>query len=192
MIRVLVVDDSAVVRKLLTEELGKFDDIEVVGSAIDPYVAREKILKLRPDVITLDVEMPRMDGLSFLDKLMKHFPLPVVMVSSLTPQGSDAAIRALALGAVEVISKPGAAYSVPDVGRQLVHAIRAAASARVTRQLTEAPVAAAAPRPSSRCLPRSPPTVPAPSSCSTCPSSSPPPSPSGSTASAGSRCARLA
>jgi two-component system chemotaxis response regulator CheB len=144
-IRVLVVDDSAVVRKLLTEALGKFDDIEVVGSAIDPYVAREKIVKLRPDVITLDVEMPRMDGLSFLAKLMKHFPLPVVMVSSLTPQGSDAAIRALALGAVEVISKPGGAYSVPDVGRQLVHAIRAAAAARVTPQMTEAPTTTTAP-----------------------------------------------
>jgi two-component system chemotaxis response regulator CheB len=80
-----------------------------------------------------------MDGLSFLAKLMKHFPLPVVMVSSLTPQGSEAAIRALALGAVEVISKPGTVYSVPDVGRQLVRAIRAAAAARVSRQSAETP-----------------------------------------------------
>ena len=100
MIRVLVVDDSAVVRQVLTAELSKAQGIEVVGTATDPYVARDKIVALRPDVITLDVEMPRMDGLTFLGKLMKHFPLPVVVVSSLTPQGSEAAIRALELGAV--------------------------------------------------------------------------------------------
>jgi two-component system, chemotaxis family, protein-glutamate methylesterase/glutaminase len=133
MIRVLIVDDSAVVRKILSDELSKYRDIEVVGTAIDPYVARDKIVKLKPDVITLDVEMPRMDGLSFLAKLMKHYPTPVVIVSSLTPQGSSSAIRALQLGAVEVISKPGSRYSVPDVGRQLVRAIRIAATARPTR-----------------------------------------------------------
>jgi two-component system, chemotaxis family, protein-glutamate methylesterase/glutaminase len=133
MIRVLIVDDSAVVRKVLSDELSKYRDIEVVGTAIDPYVARDKIVKLKPDVITLDVEMPRMDGLSFLAKLMKHYPTPVVIVSSLTPQGSGSAIRALQLGAVEVISKPGSRYSVPDVGRQLVRAIRIAATARPTR-----------------------------------------------------------
>lgn len=131
MIRVLIVDDSALVRKVLAEELSKFDDIEVVGSAIDPYVAREKIARLRPDVITLDVEMPRMDGLSFLEKLMRHYPLPVVIVSSLTPKNSEAALRALELGAVEVISKPGSMYSTPDVSQHLVRAIRAAAMARV-------------------------------------------------------------
>jgi two-component system, chemotaxis family, protein-glutamate methylesterase/glutaminase len=131
MIRVLVVDDSAVVRKLLTEELSRYDDIEVVGSAIDPFVARDKIVRLQPDVITLDVEMPRMDGLSFLAKLMRHHPTPVVVVSSLTPENSANALRALALGAVEVISKPGSQYSLPDIPRQLVRAIRAAASARV-------------------------------------------------------------
>ena len=108
MIRVLVVDDSAVVRKVLTEELSRYSDIEVVGSAVDPYVAREKIVRLRPDVITLDIEMPRMDGLSFLEKLMVHFPLPVIVVSSLAPRNSEAAIRALSLGAVDVIAKPGA------------------------------------------------------------------------------------
>ena len=86
MIKVLVVDDSALVRKLLTEELNKQKDIQVVGTAMNPYIARDKIVKLRPDVITLDLEMPRMDGLSFLSKLMKHFPLPVVVVSSLTPK----------------------------------------------------------------------------------------------------------
>lgn len=131
MIRVLIVDDSAIVRKVLTDELSRFDDIEVVGSAVDPYVAREKIVKLRPDVITLDVEMPRMDGLSFLAKLMKHAPTPVVVVSSLTPENSEAALRALELGAIEVVSKPGSTFSTPDVGKRLIRAIRAAASARL-------------------------------------------------------------
>lgn len=132
MIRVLVVDDSAVVRKLLTEELGRYPDIEVVGTAVDPYVARDRILQLEPDVVTLDVEMPRMDGLSFLARLMRHHPLPVVIVSSLTPRNSEAAMRALELGAVEVIAKPGSAYSIPDVSRRLVRAIRAAAMASVS------------------------------------------------------------
>jgi two-component system chemotaxis response regulator CheB len=132
-IRVLVVDDSAVVRKVLTEELSKHDDIEVVGSAIDPYAARDKIVALRPDVITLDLEMPRMDGLSFLSKLMKYYPLPVVVVSSLTQKNSEAALMALQLGAVEVVAKPGSQFSLPDVHRQLVHAIRAASTARVRK-----------------------------------------------------------
>ena len=131
MIRVLVVDDSAVVRKLLSEALAQYDDIEVVGTAIDPYMAREKIVALKPDVITLDIEMPRMDGLSFLVKLMKHYPVPVVVVSSLAQKGSETAIRALALGAVDVIGKPGSARSVPDISRQLVHAIRGASRARL-------------------------------------------------------------
>ena len=85
MIKVLVVDDSAVVRQVLSTELSKAHDIEVVGTAIDPFAARDKILKLQPDVLTLDVEMPRMDGLTFLRKLMRYHPLPVVVVSSLTP-----------------------------------------------------------------------------------------------------------
>jgi two-component system chemotaxis response regulator CheB len=131
MIRVLIVDDSAIVRKVLSHELSKHEGIEVVGTAIDPYVARDKIVALKPDVITLDVEMPRMDGLSFLAKLMKHYPMPVVVVSSLTPENSEAALRALELGAVEVISKPGSQYTTPDVGRTLVRAIRAAAHARI-------------------------------------------------------------
>ncbi len=132
MIRVLVVDDSAVVRKVLSEELDKQDGIEVVGTALDPYVARDKIVSLRPDVLTLDVEMPRMDGLSFLATLMKHHPLPVVIVSSLTPRNSDLALRALALGAVEVVPKPGSTFSLPDVSGHLARAVRAAASARVS------------------------------------------------------------
>ena len=139
MTRVLIVDDSAVVRKILTDELSKYEDIEVVGSAVDPYVARDKILKLRPDVLTLDVEMPRMDGLTFLSKLMQFHPMPVVVVSSLTPKNSEAAIRALELGAVEVIGKPGSAYSVPEIARQLVRAIRAAAGARIRKELLELP-----------------------------------------------------
>lgn len=132
MIRVLVVDDSALVRKILTEQLSHEPDIEVVGTAVDPYVARQKIVELKPDVLTLDVEMPRMDGLTFLEKLMRHYPLPVVVMSSVTPKNSEAAMRALSLGAVEVIAKPGSAFSIPDVSRQLVRAIRAAAVARVS------------------------------------------------------------
>jgi len=130
-IKVLVVDDSALVRKILTEELTKHKDIKVVGSAIDPYVARDKIVRLKPDVITLDLEMPRMDGLSFLSKLMRYHPLPVVVVSSLTPANSQNAIRALELGAVDVICKPGSSLSSPDISRQLANAIRAAAKARI-------------------------------------------------------------
>lgn len=134
MIRVLIVDDSAIVRSVLTEELSKFSDIEVVGTAVDPYAARDRIVELHPDVITLDLEMPRMDGLSFLAKLMKYYPLPVVVVSSLTPRNSELAIRALELGAVEVIAKPGSTYSTPDVSRELIHAIRAAARSTPKRR----------------------------------------------------------
>ncbi len=134
MIRVLIVDDSAVVRKLLTDELSKYKDIDVVGSAIDPYIARDKIVRFHPDVITLDLNMPRMDGLSFLQKLMKYSPMPVVVVSSLTPKNSESAIRALEMGAVEVICKPNSASASGNISRQLVHAIRAAASARIRRR----------------------------------------------------------
>ena len=141
-----MVDDSALVRKLLTEELSRYDDITVVGTAVDPYVAREKIITLKPDVITLDVEMPRMDGLSFLVKLMKHYPVPVIIVSSLTPKNSDAAIRALSLGAVDVIAKPGSAMSVPDISHQLVQSIRAASRAKVTKRVEPATDAPAFPR----------------------------------------------
>jgi two-component system chemotaxis response regulator CheB len=134
-IRVLVVDDSALVRKVLGDELARHPDIEVVGTAVDPYVAREKIVRLRPDVITLDVEMPRMDGLSFLSKLMRHLPTPVVVVSSLTPKDSETAVRALALGAVEVIAKPGSAFAVQGLAADLARAVRTAAAARVARRV---------------------------------------------------------
>jgi two-component system chemotaxis response regulator CheB len=133
MIRVLIVDDSAVVRKYLADELSKFEDIEVVGGAIDPYAARDKIISLQPDVLTLDLEMPRMDGLSFLAKLMRYYPLPVVVISSLTPQNSENAMRALQLGAVEVIAKPGSQFSTPGIG-PVVRALRAAAAAQLPRK----------------------------------------------------------
>jgi two-component system chemotaxis response regulator CheB len=132
MIRVLVVDDSAVVRKVVSEELSRYRDIAIVGTAVDPYIARDKIVELKPDVITLDLEMPRMDGLSFLAKLMKYYPLPVVVLSSLTPRNSELAMKALDLGAVEVLCKPGASYATKDIAQPLVNAIRAAAAARVT------------------------------------------------------------
>ncbi|MDY6851017.1 MAG: chemotaxis response regulator protein-glutamate methylesterase [Thermodesulfobacteriota bacterium] len=130
MIQVLVVDDSAIVRKIFTQELSKEPDIQVVGTAPDPFVARDKILKLKPDVLTLDIEMPRMDGVTFLRKLMKHFPLPVIIVSSLTPKGSALALEAMDAGAIEVVAKPGGSYSVGEMGAQLADKIRAAARVR--------------------------------------------------------------
>lgn len=130
-IKVLVVDDSAIVRKIFSEQLSKENDIDIVGTAPDPYVAREKIVNLKPDVITLDIEMPRMDGLTFLRKLMKYYPLPVIIVSSLTPAGGKLALQAIEIGAVEVIAKPGAAYSVNDMTVQLLEKIRAAARIKV-------------------------------------------------------------
>ena len=130
-IKVLVVDDSAVVRKVFTEELSRERGIEVVGTAPDPYVARDKIVRLKPDVVTLDIEMPRMDGLTFLKKLMKHYPLPVIIVSSLTKKGGKLALEAVESGAVEVLSKPGAAYTVGEMREQLADKIRAAARARI-------------------------------------------------------------
>lgn len=133
MIRVLIIDDSAFVRKTLQEELAKYEDIEVVGTAGDPYIARDKIAELNPDVLTLDLEMPRMDGLTFLARLMKFHPLPVVVVSSLAPENSAAALKAFELGAVEVISKPGSQYSVPSDPGRLARSLRAAACSKITR-----------------------------------------------------------
>ncbi len=147
-IRVLVVDDSAVVRKVFTQALSRARGIEVVGTAPDPYVARDKIVNLKPDVVTLDVEMPRMDGITFLKKLMKYYPLPVIIVSSLTQKGSAMAMEALAAGALEVISKPTAAYSVGDMALQLADKIRAVAHVRLNAHraaptaLSTAPAAA--------------------------------------------------
>ncbi len=138
MIKVLVVDDSALVRRVLSEALNAYDDIDVVGSAVDPYAARDKIVKLKPDVLTLDIEMPRMDGISFLAKLMKFHPMPVIIVSSVAPENSETALQALRLGAVDVVSKPGTQFSTPDVSRKLVRAIRGAATA-VLRQARDEP-----------------------------------------------------
>ena len=139
MINVLIVDDSAVVRKVLSTELSRAPDIRVVGTATDAYVARDKIVSLHPDVITLDVEMPRMDGLTFLGKLMQYHPLPVVVISSLTQSGSEAALRALELGAVEVIAKPSAAHAVAgEIPGILADKIRAAATARFVRREAQA------------------------------------------------------
>lgn len=132
-VKVLIVDDSALVRLLLTEILSAETDMTVVGAAQDPYVARDMIVELRPDVVTLDVEMPRMDGLAFLAKLMQHYPLPIVMVSSLTQQGCEIAMQALELGAVDIVAKPAL-----DIRRSM-HALRdelldkVRAAARVNR-----------------------------------------------------------
>jgi two-component system chemotaxis response regulator CheB len=130
-IRVLIVDDSAIVRKILREALSGEKDIEVVGTAPDPYVARDKILALHPDVLTLDIEMPRMDGITFLKKLMHFHPLPAVIISSLAQPSCRAAIQALESGAVEVLAKPGGPYSVGELSQILAGKIRAAASARL-------------------------------------------------------------
>jgi two-component system chemotaxis response regulator CheB len=133
-IRVLVVDDSAVVRKMVTDALSADPEIEVVGTALDPYIAKDKILALQPDVLTLDLEMPRMDGLTFLKILMERRPMPVVIMSSLTQPGSAKALEALQFGAIDVLGKPGTAYSIGDLGPQLVAKVKAAAQARVRRR----------------------------------------------------------
>ncbi len=127
-LRVLVVDDSALVRKTITDCLNLDPAIEVVGSACDPYVAREKIMRLSPDVITLDLEMPRMDGLTFLRILMQHHPMPVVVVSSLAQAGSQVALDALEAGAVDVLAKPNGTMSVGALAGQLAHHVKAAAA----------------------------------------------------------------
>ena len=129
--RVLVVDDSALVRRVLTAELGRDPGLTVVGSAPDPYVARDMILSHQPDVLTLDIEMPRMDGITFLRKLMRHHPLPVVVVSSLTPQGGELAMEALDAGAVEVMCKPSSAFSIEEATEELCFKVKAAATVRV-------------------------------------------------------------
>ncbi len=133
-IKVLIIDDSAVVRKVLTNVLSVEEGIEVVGTAPDPYVARDKIVSLQPDVITLDLQMPRMDGLTFLRRLMKYYPLPVIVVSSLVGDGGALAMDALAAGALEVIAKPSSAYSIGEVRLLLAEKIRAVAQVDVRRR----------------------------------------------------------
>jgi two-component system chemotaxis response regulator CheB len=143
-IRVVVVDDSALVRGLLAQIIDRQPDMECVGAAADPLVAREMIRNLNPDVITLDVEMPRMDGLDFLSRLMRLRPMPVVMVSTLTERGADVTLRALELGAVEIVAKPkiGVADGLRLLGEDITDKIRAAARARV-RRLPAAPATTA-------------------------------------------------
>lgn len=130
MIKVLIVDDSESVCRFLMREISKAPDIEVIGTAGDPYSARDKIVLLRPDVITLDLEMPRMDGLTFLGKLMYYFPMPVIVVSSYTPQGAQTTLRALELGALDVLEKPGPSASAGAFGKMLIERIRVAAQSR--------------------------------------------------------------
>jgi len=132
-IKVLIVDDSALVRSLLTDILRADPGIEVVGVASDAHIAREKIKALNPDVLTLDVEMPKMDGITFLKNLMRLRPMPVVMVSSLTERGADVTLDALALGAVDYLSKPkiDLAVTLKDYGDELIDKIRAASKASV-------------------------------------------------------------
>ncbi len=129
-LKVLVVDDSAIVRKILSEAINAEQDMEVVGTAPDPFVARDKILALRPDVLTLDIEMPRMDGLTFLKRLMQFHPLPVIIISSLTQSSCEISMEALACGAVDVMAKPGGPYSIGELRDVLPAKLRAAAQAR--------------------------------------------------------------
>ncbi len=129
-IRVLVIDDSAIVRKILSEAIASQPDMEVVGTAPDPYVARDKILALKPDVLTLDIEMPRMDGLTFLKKVMLHHPVPTIVISSLSQSSTQAALDAMRYGAVDVLGKPAGPYSVGDLRNSLASRIRAAAASR--------------------------------------------------------------
>ncbi|MFW2490759.1 chemotaxis response regulator protein-glutamate methylesterase [Clostridium chromiireducens] len=124
-IKVLVVDDSAMVRKMLSSELSKTKEIQVIDTAPDPYIARDKIIKLKPDIVLLDIEMPRMDGLTFLRKLMKYYPIRVIIVSSIAENGSETALKALEYGALEVVAKPSVSYSVNDMIEQLIEKILA-------------------------------------------------------------------
>lgn len=133
-IRVLIVDDSALVRQMLSAIINEAPDMEVVGTASDPYIAREQIKLKNPDVLTLDVEMPRMDGITFLRNLMRLRPMPVLMISSLTEQGADITLEALSLGAVDFVAKPklDVARGLEDYAEQIREKLRIAARARVT------------------------------------------------------------
>lgn len=134
-IRVLVVDDSALVRSLVAEIINREKDMECVGTANDPLIAREMIRELNPDVLTLDIEMPKMDGIDFLGRLMRLRPMPVVMISTLTERGADVTLRALELGAVDFVAKPriGLVDGINDLAAQIVDKVRVAASAHIKR-----------------------------------------------------------
>lgn len=134
-IKVLIVDDSAIVRKVLSDAISSEADLEVVGTAPDPYIARDKILALQPDVLTLDIEMPRMNGLTFLRKVMQYHPLPVIIISSLGQASCHVAVEALNLGAVDVLAKPGGPYSVGELRATLGSKVRAAAASSPRRRI---------------------------------------------------------
>lgn len=132
-IRVLIVDDSAVIRKLLEKIVSSAPDMEVIATAMDPYVARDKLVQLKPDVMTLDVEMPRMDGISFLEKVMQHFPTRTIIFSSLAKTGSETYLRALEAGAIEIMEKPSidVSHSMENLTRDIQEKIREVAKAKV-------------------------------------------------------------
>ncbi len=138
-IRVVVVDDSALVRSLLADIINRQSDMECVGTANDPLIAREMIRELNPDVITLDIEMPKMDGIEFLGRLMRLRPMPVVMISTLTERGAEVTMRALELGAVDFVSKPriGLTDGINELASQIVDKVRVAAAAHIRRNLTQ-------------------------------------------------------
>jgi two-component system, chemotaxis family, protein-glutamate methylesterase/glutaminase len=144
-IRVLVVDDSALARRAISEALALDPEIEVVGTASDPYVARDEILALQPDVVTLDLEMPRMDGLTFLKILQKHHPLPVVIISSFTQSGSAKALEALEAGALDVLAKPASSANFGQLAQQLAYHVKAAAQSRRRKTAAAGPVTPVAP-----------------------------------------------
>ena len=132
-IRLLIIDDSALIRQMLTQIFSSSEEIEVVGTAVDPIVAREKIKKLNPDVLTLDIEMPRMDGLTFLRNLMRLRPMPVVMISTLTEKGAAVTLEALELGAVDFVAKPkvDVSNSLNDYAEDIITKVKMAAKANV-------------------------------------------------------------
>lgn len=137
-IKVLIVDDSAVIRKLFSKIVSMCSDMELVGTAPDPYVAREKLVELKPDVMTLDVEMPRMDGLSFLERVMQFMPTRTLVISSLAKAGSETALRALELGAIDVVEKPSldVTKSLEEMSQKIIEKIRMAAKARLQPRTT--------------------------------------------------------
>jgi two-component system, chemotaxis family, protein-glutamate methylesterase/glutaminase len=137
-IKVLVIDDAAMVRRIFSQELSKDPEIEVVGTAADAFIAREKVAELKPDVLLLDIEMPQMDGLTFLEQLMVNNPLPVIIVSALAKKGHYLSLRGLELGAAEVVAKPGPAYSVKDMSEQLIEKIKAVAQMKQCKRFLAA------------------------------------------------------
>ena len=135
MIKVIVVDDSAIIRKVFKKSLSEDKQINVVGTAPDPFVARDLIVKLKPDIITLDIEMPKMDGITFLKKLMHYYPLPVIVVSSLTYRGGERALEAIENGAVDVMCKPGSSYASNIMTKELIEKIKAVAKVDIQKHI---------------------------------------------------------